>query len=94
MVVVCHENLTRGFYTGLSRESMVTNALFRAGASAMMFSTDPSLKAQAKFKLEYSTRTYQVRTDATRTLHLLLSHCCPIVASMLLRAPYLPDPLY
>ena len=94
MAAICHETITRGFYTGLSRASMVTNALFRANACAMMFSTDPSLKVQAKFKLEYSTRTYQVRTDATRTLHLLLSHCCPIAASMLLRAPYLPDPLY
>ncbi len=64
MVVVCHENITRGFYTGLSRESMVTNALFRAGASAMMFSTDPSLKATAKFKIDHTTRTYQVRTKA------------------------------
>ena len=59
MIVVCHENLTRGFYSGLSRESLVTNALFRAGASAMMFSTNPALKAQAKFKMDYSTRTYQ-----------------------------------
>ena len=59
MVVVIHENLTRGFYSGLSRESMVTNALFRAGAGAMLFSTDPALEAQAKFRMDYSTRTYQ-----------------------------------
>ncbi len=66
MVAICHETITRGFYTGISRASMVTNALFRANACAMMFSTDPGLKAQAKFKLEYSTRAYQVRTEADK----------------------------
>jgi 3-ketoacyl-CoA synthase len=63
MIALCHENLIRGFYTGLARESMISNALFRAGASCMMFSTDPSLTKQAKFRMEFTTRTYQ--TDDT-----------------------------
>lgn len=86
VVAVCHETVTRGFYTGLSRESMVTNALFRANGCAMMFSTDPSLKANAKFKMDHSTRTYQVRTmvdragfshyseSIPRTHHALITH--------------------
>lgn len=59
MVTVCFESITRAFYTGVCREQMVTNALFRAGASAILFSTDPNLKSRAKFRVDYSTRTYQ-----------------------------------
>ena len=58
-IVITHENITRGFYTGLQRDSMVPNAIFRVGACAMMFSTDPTLLDRAKYKVEKTVRTYQ-----------------------------------
>lgn len=62
-LVVAHENISRGFYTGLSRGSMVTNAIFRPGACALLLSTNPEFKDVAKFKVDMSCRTYQ--TDDT-----------------------------
>lgn len=58
MVIVCHENVTRGMYTGLARDSLVSAALFRAGATAMLFTTDPELAKRAKFTITATTRTY------------------------------------
>lgn len=58
-LVVCHESISRGFYTGLSRDSMVSNAIFRPGACTLLLSTKPELKPIAKFKVDMSCRTYQ-----------------------------------
>lgn len=58
-LVVCHESISRGFYTGLSRESMVSNAIFRPGACTLLLSTNPELMHIAKFKVSMSCRTYQ-----------------------------------
>jgi len=58
-LVVCHESISRGFYTGLSRDSMVSNAIFRPGACTLLLSTNPELKHIAKFKVSMSCRTYQ-----------------------------------
>lgn len=57
-VVVSTENITQNWYLGRERSMLITNTLFRMGASAVLLSNDPRDKGRAKYVLKHTVRTH------------------------------------
>ncbi|XP_065878635.1 3-ketoacyl-CoA synthase 11-like [Euphorbia lathyris] len=56
-LVVSTENITRNLYTGNHRPMLVTNCLFRMGASAILLSNRSSDHRRSKYNLLHTVRT-------------------------------------
>jgi 3-ketoacyl-CoA synthase len=68
-IVISFENLTMNFYYGKERGMLVTNALFRLGAAAMLFGREPTMTVprgptlNATYKLDHLVRTHLGSSD-------------------------------
>lgn len=57
-VVISTENITQNWYLGKERSMLITNTLFRMGASAVLLSNDPAMRSRARYKLMHTVRTH------------------------------------
>ena len=57
-VVVSTENITQNWYLGRERSMLITNTLFRMGASAVLLSNNPALRGKARYVLKHTVRTH------------------------------------
>lgn len=57
-IVVSTENITQNWYLGRERSMLITNTLFRMGASAALLSNDPRDKSRALYNLKHTVRTH------------------------------------
>lgn len=57
-VVVSTENITQNWYLGRERSMLITNTLFRMGASAVLLSNNPAHRSRARYVLKHTVRTH------------------------------------
>ncbi|CDF37249.1 3-ketoacyl-CoA synthase [Chondrus crispus] len=57
-VVVSTENITQNWYLGKERSMLITNTLFRMGASAVLLSNNPANRSRARYVLKHTVRTH------------------------------------
>lgn len=57
-IVVSTENITQNWYLGRERSMLITNTLFRMGASAALLSNKPADRSKAKYVLKHTVRTH------------------------------------
>ncbi|CAI0559319.1 unnamed protein product [Linum tenue] len=62
-LIVSTENTTRNWYGGNNRSMLVTNCLFRVGASAVLLTNRPSDRRRAKYQLCHVLRTNRASDD-------------------------------
>jgi len=62
-LVVSTENITQNWYRGNDRAMLLSNCLFRCGASAILLSNKPSDKRRARFRLLHTVRTHLGHND-------------------------------
>eukprot|EP00884_Botryococcus_braunii_P013436 jgi/Botrbrau1/22093/Bobra.0206s0019.1 len=63
VVVISTENITINCYLGNNRSMMVTNALFRVGAAAVLLTNRHADKSIARYKLQHLVRTHMGSKD-------------------------------
>lgn len=56
-LLVLHENLTSSLYTGKNKSYLLSNVLFRLGASALLLTDHESERGRAKYELQHVVRT-------------------------------------
>lgn len=62
-VVVSTENITQNWYLGRERSMLITNTLFRMGASAALLTNDYRDKPRARYILKHTVRTHMGADD-------------------------------
>ncbi|PIA31592.1 hypothetical protein AQUCO_04900114v1 [Aquilegia coerulea] len=62
-LVLSTENITLNCYFGDKRSMLVSNCLFRMGASAVLLSNRPSDRYTAKYELVHTVRTHKANDD-------------------------------
>lgn len=62
-IVVSTENITQNWYLGRERSMLITNTLFRMGASCVLLSNDWKDRSRARYVLKHTVRTHMGADD-------------------------------
>lgn len=72
-IVVMHENITNNVYTGKDPSFLHSSVIARLGGSAVLLSTEPEERCNAKYVLEHVVRSVTAAdSEATEYCHLTL----------------------
>ncbi|EFJ47012.1 hypothetical protein VOLCADRAFT_61822 [Volvox carteri f. nagariensis] len=78
LLFICSEIVSYCAYPGKDKARMVANAIFRMGATAVLFSNKPGAGRAAKYRLERATRTHAgARDRAYRLVRRVSMHWGP-----------------